>query len=65
MNHLLAKLESHPRNRNEEAMRLKMNPATKLTIRHINRRKGPQIAVGKGNVTNGLTKAQRPLPATS
>jgi len=35
-NHLLAKLDSHPKNKNEVAMILRMNPATRLPVRRIN-----------------------------
>ena len=46
MNRLLAKLDSHPRNRNEEAMILKTNPPIKLIVRHINRGRGQRVPIG-------------------
>lgn len=58
--HLLAKLDSHPKNRNEEAMRLRTNPATKLHIRHINEGRVSRVD-GRNNIANRLIKAQHPV----
>ena len=47
---LLAKLDNHPKNRNELAMILRTNPATKLSVRRINQRKGQHVPTGEARL---------------